>query len=142
MATIGGAFPKLMPKLHKWAAEHHAIEAGPPLMRFRYIDMDKRLDIEVGFPVAKPVKGDAEVYAGTIPAGEYVSLTHFGNYSGLVPPNAALQSWASEKHLKFKMTKDKMGDEFASRVEIYKTDPDKQPDPAKWETEILYLIER
>ncbi len=79
--------------------------------------------------------------AGSLPAGRYVSLTHFGNYAGLVAPNAALQAWAKAKHLHFKMTKGAKGEEFVARVELYKTDPDKQPNPAKWETEILYMIE-
>ena len=103
--------------------------------------MAKGLDIEIGFPVAKSAKGDDQVTTGFLAAGRYVSLTHFGNYAGLVPPNATLQGWAKKKHLRFKMTKGAKGEEFVSRVELYKTDPDKQPDPAKWETEILYMIE-
>lgn len=141
MSSMSSVFPRLMPELRRWAAKHHLSAAGPPFIRFVYVDMAKGLDIEIGFPLARSAKGDDQVTAGFLPAGRYVSLTHFGNYAGLVPPNATLQAWAKTKHLRFKMTKGAKGEEFACRVELYKTDPAKQPDPAKWETEILYMIE-
>lgn len=141
MSSMSSVFPRLMPGLRQWAAKHQVSEAGAPFIRFIHVDMAKGLDIEIGFPVAKAANGDDKVTAGFLAAGRYVSLTHFGNYSGLVPPNAALQAWAHNKHLRFKMTKGAKGEEFVSRLELYKTDPDKQPDPAKWETEILYMIE-
>ncbi len=141
MSSMSSVFPRLMPELRRWAAKNHVSAAGPAFIRFVYVDMTKGLDIEIGFPVAKSAKGDDRVTAGFLAAGRYVSLTHFGNYAGLVPPNATLQAWANKKHLRFKMTKGAKGEEFVSRVELYKTDPDKQPDPAKWETEILYMIE-
>jgi len=142
MTSIGSAFSTQIPKLFAWAGTHRAAIAGPLFMRFMHVDMEKELDIEIGFPVAKEVKGDARIDAGVLPGGTYVSLTHFGDYSGLVAPNQALQNWAKAKHLKPKMVNGKKGLEFASRLEIYKSDPNKQSDHSKWETEIVYLVEK
>jgi effector-binding domain-containing protein len=137
MATV---MPENMPKLVHWLDAHNVKPTGPEFIRYLKVDMEKGLEIEIGLPVAKSVAGDRMVKPGVLPAGRYVSLTHFGHYSGLVAPNAQLQEWAKTKGLTWKMNKTKSGEEWAGRVEFYKTDPDKQPDPGKWETEILYLI--
>ena len=137
MATV---IPKLMPELHRWLEARNVKPNGPVFIRFVVIDMDKGLDIEVGLPVTKLLSGDGRVKSDVLPAGRYASLTHFGNYSGLIPPNAQIQEWGKKQGLTWKMRKTKRGDEWVGRVEFYKTDPDKEPDPSKWETEILYLV--
>lgn len=38
------------------------------------------------------------------------------------------------------MTETDHGDEFESRIEVYLTDPETEPDPEKWETEVTYLL--
>ncbi len=75
-----------------------------------------------------------------LPAGRYVTLTHYGNYSGLVAPNAKLQEWGKSKGLRWNVRKSKRGDEWIGRFEFYRRDPDTEPDPAKWETEICYMV--
>ena len=137
MATV---MPQTMPKLAHWLDAHKVKPTGPEFVRFIKVDMERGLDIEIGLPVAKAVAGDGQVKPGVLPAGRYVSLTHFGNYSGLVAPNAHLQEWARARGLTWKMNKTKTGEEWAGRVEFYNTDPGKEPNPDKWETEILYLV--
>ncbi len=136
MSTV---MARLMPELHTWLDAHKVTPSGPEFIRFSVIDMDKGLDIEVGIPVATSVSGDGRVKSGVLPAGRYASLTHFGNYSGLIPPNARIQEWGKNKGLTWKMRKTKHGSEWVGRIEFYKIDPSREPDPNKWETEILYL---
>jgi effector-binding domain-containing protein len=140
MNSLNTMIPRFMPKLQDWASHHGLKQVGAIFFRYHFVDMKKGLDVEVGFITDKIVKGDNGVTTGLIPSGDYVSLTHFGNYSGLVQPNAALQTWAKKEGLTFKMAKGKLGEEFVSRIEFYKTDPEKEPNPDKWETEILYMI--
>ncbi|MBS1703194.1 MAG: GyrI-like domain-containing protein [Armatimonadetes bacterium] len=140
MDTIGRAMPDHLPMVAKWMSDHHVAQAGAPFMRFVRVDMKKGLAIEVGFPVAKLVKGDAQVKTGTIPKGRYVTMIHHGPYQTLVEANAKLQAFAKEKHLKFKMKKGPKGEEFVSRYEFYPTDPTQEPDASKWETRIAYMI--
>lgn len=137
MATV---FPRLMPELNKWLDARHTKKSGPEFIRFILVDMEKGLDIELGVPVSKVMAGSGNVRAGVLPAGRYASLTHFGNYSGLVAPNAHIQEWGKSKGLKWNVRKTKHGEEWVGRIEFYKTDPDKEPDPSKWETEILYMV--
>lgn len=137
MATV---FPETMPKLAQWLEAHKVKPVGPEFMRFIKVDMERGLDIEIGLPVAKTVAGDKLVKPGVLPAGQYVSLIYLGDYSGLVAPNERLQEWAKTKGLTWKMNKTKTGEEWAGRVEFYHTDPRKEPDTSKWETEILYQV--
>jgi effector-binding domain-containing protein len=70
-----------------------------------------------------------------LPAGDYVTLLHVGPYDGLVQANAALQQWASQRHVRWAMD----GETWLGRIERYLTDPSQEPDPSKLETELAYL---
>lgn len=110
--------------------------AGPGFIRYDLVNMAKSLEIEVGFPVDKPVRGEGKVIAGMLPAGRYVRLVHLGDFSGLVAANGALQDWAKKKGLKWSMS----GNRWDGRVEFYWVTPFDTPDKAKWKTEILYKV--
>jgi effector-binding domain-containing protein len=114
--------------------------SGPPFVRYHVIDMDGVLDIEVGVPVASAATGTDRVVAGVLPAGRYGTLTYTGPYDGLVDANEALQQWAERQGLHWAMSETDAGDWFASRIEVYLTDPASEPDPQKWETEVAYLL--
>jgi effector-binding domain-containing protein len=114
--------------------------AGPPFIRYNVIDMLGVLEIEVGVPVAEPIASGAGVVSGTLPGGRYGSLIYAGHYDGLVDANEALQQWGREQGLSWAMSETDHGDAFDSRIEVYRTDPDEEPDPAKWETEVAYLL--
>jgi effector-binding domain-containing protein len=136
MDSLKTMFPRFMPKVKEWAAKHGLKQVGASFFRYHHVDMNKGLDMEVGFITDKVVKADSGLTTGLIPAGDYVSLTHFGNYSGLIPPNGALQDWAKMHGYTFKMQKGKLGNEFVSRIELY------EPNPDNWETNILYMINK
>jgi effector-binding domain-containing protein len=136
-ANFGTKAPPLWPEVEKWLAAKGMKSSGPPIVRYLIIDMAREMQIEVGFPVSKPVKGDKRVVAGSLPAGRYVEVVHKGNYEGMVPANAALQDWAKKQGLKFKMS----GITWGSRVEFYRVDPSNTPDSSRWETQILYQVE-
>src|ERR1700750_2568928 len=82
---------KLFKEINAWAKKQGIEPAGPPFLRYHVIDMEGEMDIEVGVPVAAPLKGDGRVNPGTLPGGRYASLIFVGNgYSG----NSALIVWA------------------------------------------------
>jgi RNA polymerase sigma-70 factor (ECF subfamily) len=140
MESIGPAITSLMPELFAGLDAGGVEMTGPPFVRFNVIDMDREMDIEVGIPVAGAVPDDGRIEAGTLPAGRYATVVHTGDYPGLVGANAALQEWAEHNGLRFAMAETPEGDRFDSRVETYLTDPAEEPDPAKWETEVAYLL--
>ncbi len=45
--------------------------SGAPFWKYNVIDVERQLEVEVGFPVAIPVAGDDRVLAGVLPAGKY-----------------------------------------------------------------------
>ncbi|MBV9006968.1 MAG: hypothetical protein JOZ98_05740 [Solirubrobacterales bacterium] len=65
---------------------------------------------------------------------KYVLL--FVETDGLLSANAILQQWAQERGIRWQVTDDSR---WGARVERYLTDPSRQPDPSRWETELAYL---
>jgi effector-binding domain-containing protein len=134
--TIGSSMDELFARLGTLRIE----PSGAPFVRYNVIDMERRLEIEIGVPVAQEIAGDGRVTPGVLPAGRYASVTHIGPYEGLVGANAALQEWAEARELRLAMSETPDGDTFESRLEVYLTDPAEEPDPQKWETEVAYLL--
>ncbi|MZP30655.1 AraC family transcriptional regulator [Heliobacterium undosum] len=65
-----------------------------------YYNMDmENLDVEIGFPVAKPLAGKGDIQAGEIPAGRQVSSLYKGPYSKMEPFYAAMSRWMSENNI-------------------------------------------
>ena len=108
-------------------------------MRYHVINMPGNMDVEMGVPVAHAVSGNGRVSPGVIPAGRYASLVYTGIENG-IPGNKALIDWAAANGVKWDRWDDANGDAFRSRVEYYLTDPDEQPDPKQWETEVAIRI--
>jgi effector-binding domain-containing protein len=59
------------------------------------LDMED-LDVEIGFPVKKPLAGKGDIKPGEIPAGKQVSCFYRGPYNQMEPVYKAMLEWASE----------------------------------------------
>jgi effector-binding domain-containing protein len=97
-------------------------------------------ELEFGVPTATPVAADGRVLAGVRPAGRYATVSYWGGYENLMDVNAVLIGWAREKSLKWDAVEAPAGDRYASRLEIYETDPKQEPDPARWKTEVAIKL--
>ena len=114
--------------------------SGPAFIRYLTTDMDKKLDIEVGFPVASIVDGNDRITTGVFPEGQYAVFVYFGHYDNLVAVTGEFLAWAEKNKITWQTTK-KDGVEWrAGRIEWYPTDPDTEPDPQKWQTELAFLV--
>lgn len=140
MEGISAAVDEAFPELFGWLASSGTAPVGPPFIRFLVIDMEALLQLELGAPVAAPVTGSGRIRPGRLPAGRYAVLRHIGHFDGLIGANAALQQWAQDHGLEFDMRDTPEGSAWGSRLEEYITDPSKEPDPAKWETDVAYLL--
>jgi len=88
------------------------------------------MDIEVGWPTPAPFTSDNEVQAGTLPGGSLAVASYEGPYDGVGPAYEAIQAWCAEH-----------GHEIAGPPwESYVTDPNEEPDPAKWRTDIHFPV--
>ena len=134
MGEIGTFMDEAFPAVAGYVQTHGIPRAGAPFARFNVIDMAGKMEIEVGSPVPDGTPGDGQVFAGTVPAGRYASLTYVGPYDKLIDANQALQEWIQERGLRVAMTEEPDGDHFESRIEVYLTDPAEEPDEKKWET--------
>jgi effector-binding domain-containing protein len=140
MATFPEAVHDAWPMLFGWLEADGVAGTGPPFIRYLTIDMERELEVEFGLPVAARRDDDDPVRFDALPAGAYATWRHTGPYDGLVASNAALLRWAEEEGLALEGHASDRGDVFRARVEHYLTDPAAEPDPARWEVEIAFLL--
>ncbi len=130
MEKVGNALALAIPEVHRFLEESGGQMLGPPFTRYHSMDGPK-LDIEVGFPVAKPIKGKGRIIASELPGGEVAEVWHIGPYEKLGETYSRLAEWfANNKEVE-------AGD---ARWEVYWTDPGREPDPTKWRTQIRWTV--
>jgi effector-binding domain-containing protein len=123
MAGIGDAMGPLYGRLFEWLGANGVEPSGPPWTRYLCMGPDE-LEFEVAAPIAVGVKSDGEVIAGTMPACEYVRTLHVGPYDALGAAYSAMMDWMLGHGLQ----------PIGAFWEVYLTDPESEPDPAKWQT--------
>ena len=139
MREMPEVIPQSFEEVFAWLGERGIAPVGPPFVRFHVIDMDALMDIEMGVPVESTEEGDDRVTAGTLPAGRYASLVYTGLDNGIAG-NAALLKWGDEQGLVWDKWPVGKGEAFGGRYETTLTDPDDEPDTAKWETEVAIRL--
>ncbi len=122
-----------------WMVERGIPTDGLFYIRYYRCDMDKPLDIEIGWLVNAATTGDDRVQSNVFPSGDYAAMTYTGDYDGLFDATTYLEEWAQRNRVKWDRRPDEHG-EFQSRFEFYITDPVEEPDPQKWETEVLIKV--
>jgi len=109
--------------------------AGQPFTR--YLDWGPgMLTLEVGLPVASPVAGEPGggaqgILSAVLPGGLAALTTHTGTYEQLNEAHAAVQVWIEDNGLKV----------TGAPWETYVTDPAEVPDPAQWQTQIVWPVQ-
>jgi effector-binding domain-containing protein len=137
MAEIGPTLPPLVGEVFGYMQSQGIAPAGAPFFRYRMIDMEARLDIEVGWPTAHAVEGRSPIISGALPTGRYAVYVHTGHPTELYDVTAALLDWAKANDIQWQTSAD--GKEWAGRLEFYLTDPAQEPDMRKWQTELAFL---
>ncbi|MBZ0298891.1 MAG: GyrI-like domain-containing protein [Anaerolineae bacterium] len=139
MSQLSTVIPQSIGEVFAWLGQRGVEPAGPPLVRYYVIDMEAELDIEMGVRVVHAVSGDGRVQPGVIPAGRYATLIHTGPYDGLMAATANLLTWAQANDITWQISKAGQDEVWGARIEFYPTDPQAEPDPQKWETELAFL---
>ena len=88
---IGEAYGSIMQYLNEIGEQPQ--EA--PFVAYYNMDMED-LDVEMGFPVAKPTTGRGEINLGEIPTGKQVSYLYKGPYKEMEPVYNAMMQWMAE----------------------------------------------
>jgi effector-binding domain-containing protein len=139
-ANVGSVADRL-PEIFRWLGARGIAPAGSPFFRYHVVDMERELLVEAGVPVESPVEDDGgDVRCGTLPAGEFVVLTHTGPPATLPAATAELLDWAEARGLAWDVYQTGVGEEWICRVEFYLTDPAEQPDTSKWQTQLALRL--
>jgi effector-binding domain-containing protein len=140
MSKIGDVFVPMGAELFAWLAQHQIQPGGPLFWKYDVIDMERKLVIEVGMPIAEPAAGDDRVIAGELPAGRYVSVVHHGHPDSLMAATGALVDWGDSQGVEWDKTDVDGSEHWVSRLEYYLSDPAEQPDLNEWDTELAFKI--
>ncbi len=87
----GGGFQKIMDYLDS----QNILVCDGPIVCFHNMDLE-RLDVEVGFPVAKSANGDGEIHARMVPVQKVVTAIDLGAYEEQDPTLEDMFSWIQE----------------------------------------------
>jgi effector-binding domain-containing protein len=128
-------------KVHNWLAGQ-GISHGPAIIRYLTTDMSTKLDIEVGFVIDKAIPGADGILTDVLPAGQYATLIYTGSYKGkgVYKANVAIIEWAKENGIAWNVSNKAGVEWWDSRVEWYLSDPNADPDPKKYLTELTFMV--
>jgi effector-binding domain-containing protein len=142
VAELGPAIPQLLGEVAGWLGQQGLSPSGAPFLKYNLINMMDKLDLEMGWPTEKVLKGNERITTGTLPAGKYASVVYTGPFEGpgLMDANRVLIEWGRDNNIQWDGSTSDKGDTFAARYETYFTDPNVEPDSSKWETEVAIKV--
>ncbi len=122
--VLGEAFTAIMNYLTKIG--EYPVDA--PFVTYYNLDMTQ-LEIDIGFPVSKPLPPEGEILPHDIPAGQYVVCLYTGPYEKMEPAYGIIMEWMNEKQY----------DASGIVYEFYLNGPDEVP-PEKLQTRIMFEL--
>lgn len=128
---------KLFKELRQWVNAQGLAAQGPYFLRYHVIDMKGLMDVEAGFMVASPQRGDERVKGSVLPAGRYAHLT-YSRYA--LRGNQALSIWVKEQKLNVDREETPEGDAFGCRYEAYLTDYRSEHRKTKWQVDLAFRL--
>lgn len=131
ISAIPSLFGRALPAVSRVLAAQHVQPVGPPFAKYLGPPGDT-VDLEIGFPVSRPVNPAGDVIASTLPAAPAVHGTHVGPYEDLHRTYDEMFAWMKKQDL----------EPDTVMWEVYLSDPSAEPDPAAWRTEVWCLVTR
>jgi effector-binding domain-containing protein len=102
--------------------------AGAPFAAYYNMDMQD-LDVEIGFPVTKPLAGKDDIQASEVPGGKLGYALHTGRYGDIAPAYDALTQFVKEQGY----------EPTGVSYEFYLNDPEETPQE-KLQTQIVFPL--
>ena len=133
LPTYGDCGP-LFGELYKYLAKKFVFKpAGPPFMLYHDVEYkEKDVDLEIGAPISKAVKGSERVKVYELPGAEVASTVYKGAYSGVGEAYQAVLRWCEANGYQF----------YGPTREVYFTNPNDLNDPANNVTEIQIPVKK
>jgi effector-binding domain-containing protein len=124
-ATMGEAFGRIFAAV----GQAGATATGPAFARYFEFGPES-VDFECGVAVEAPFAGLGDVQPGELGGVEAAVGLHIGPYDSLHVAYSQMQAWIVAQ-----------GRRPASTMwEVYLTDPEEEPDPARWRTEVYWPV--
>ena len=122
---FGRAFGSVMQVL----ARQGVAPTGPPFGLYPRMPADT-VAVVAGFPTEHAITSEGDVTAFELPAGRAVTGVHVGSYDSLEGTYGRLLEWVADQGL-----------EVGHLMwESYLSDPEQEPDPSTWRTEIVWPL--
>jgi effector-binding domain-containing protein len=96
VADLPGELGKAYSAIIAYLEEVGEKTEGPAFAAYYNMDMEN-LDVEMGFPVEKPVAGKGGISQSAIPAGRQAVCMYKGPYTQMGPTYEAMTAWMKEK---------------------------------------------
>jgi effector-binding domain-containing protein len=126
VADIGPWLTATYGSVFNFLATHDSLPVGPPFARYQQLG-GGRFQVEAGFPVAQAIQGEGDVIASVLPGGLVATTLHIGPYEAMEPAYEAVASWVDQQG----------GERTGDPWEVYFSDPQEEPDPDTWKTEVV-----
>ncbi|MCF8372262.1 MAG: SRPBCC family protein [Bacteroidales bacterium] len=118
-------------KLVQFFMKNQLEMAGPPLCIYHVWNPEGFIHFEAAIPTMQTIGDQGEIVVSGISESKAVEYLYVGSYDGLGTGHELLGNYISD-----------CGYQMAgSPYEEYLTDPSNEPDPAKWQTRIVYPIQ-
>ncbi|NUO02927.1 MAG: SRPBCC family protein [Saprospiraceae bacterium] len=131
MEQIASKYAENLPKVYEAVTKKGVAMDGMPCgLYYVWDEAGKKTDMAFAIPVKAKVEIPGFLTI-ELPAGSVLAVDYYGPYEGVGAAHGAIDAYARENGLKA----------GAPAVEQYITDPEKEPDPKKWLTKVMYPLE-
>ena len=137
---IPAALPPLLMEVYQWLGKYNIKPAGAPFFQYHSMNSNCDLEVNVGIPTQSWVEGEGRFFSGSFPPGVYATISHFGHYSKLMEAHMALENWIRENGWDDTRQRTENEVKWGGRTEFYITDPQTEPDPEKWQTDVVFSL--
>lgn len=151
METIEAFLDEGIAAVESWLRESGVEIVGAPIIRYLVLNLEGEMTLDACVPVAAPVEVPEGFVCDALPAGTYGCLT-FADMAATRESNLVLERWAEENGVAWDAhpadagmadaEEADAGTAFACRYEVLMDDPEHNPDPALWRTEVGILVAR
>lgn len=123
-------FPKLMKEIFAFLEKAEIKPIGAPLAIFTDWKRGKG-KIKVGIPVDEKINSNVRISASQTPTGKFAYTLYIGKLRKINSVYKTMKDWIKIN-----------GYTYTNLwMEVYRTDPNNEPDQNKWETEVYLLLE-
>ncbi|MFK4639376.1 GyrI-like domain-containing protein [Paenarthrobacter histidinolovorans] len=129
MANLREFFGRAFGAVMAAAQAQNTSPTGPPFAMYHGMPTDT-VEVEAGFPVSPDFSAAGEVISGLLPASDAIEAVHKGPYDTLERTYSLILERMSAEGMTPSQT----------MWEFYLSDPVQEPDPAKWQTRVVWPI--